>query len=95
MVRCAASRTVTARTVSTAGSKRICSTRVGRVALCVTHTELPGPATTPSSPTGSEYQDAMADFFTKWQEGKVSDINAALKGVDKTINDALALATGP
>ena len=26
----------------------------------------------------------MADFFTKWQEGKVSDINAALEGVDKT-----------
>ena len=52
-------------------------------------------STTPSSPTGSQYQDAMADFFTKWQEGKVNDIDAALKDVDKTINDALALATGP
>ena len=52
-------------------------------------------STTPSSPTGSQYQDTMADFFTKWQEGKVSDIDASLKEVDKTINDALALATGP
>ena len=40
----------------------------------------PHSATTPSSPTGSQYQDTMADFFVKWQEGKVSDINSALKG---------------
>lgn len=55
----------------------------------------PHSSTTPSSPTGSQYQDTMADFFTKWQEGKVGDITTALKGVDKTIDDALALATGP
>ena len=55
----------------------------------------PHSSTTPASPTGSQYQDTMADFFTKWQTGKVSDLQAALNDVDKQINDALALATGP
>jgi multiple sugar transport system substrate-binding protein len=55
----------------------------------------PHSSTTPSSPTGSQYQDTMADFFVRWQEGKVSDIDAALKDVDKQINDALSLATAP
>ena len=51
-------------------------------------------ATTPASPLGAGYQQSFQDWWNKYQsEG--GDVQAGLKSVDKQINDALALVSGP
>ena len=52
-------------------------------------------ATTPASPNGGAYQNTFQDFVIKWQEGKVPDLAAGLKDVDKEINSALLLGQAP
>ncbi|QIZ98190.1 ABC transporter substrate-binding protein [Leifsonia sp. PS1209] len=51
-------------------------------------------ATTPASPLGAGYQQSFQDFWNKYQS-QGGDLQAGLKNVDKQINDALALTTGP
>ncbi|WP_431280038.1 ABC transporter substrate-binding protein [Leifsonia poae] len=51
-------------------------------------------ATTPASPLGAGYQQSFQDFWNKYQT-QGGDLQAGLKDVDKQINDALALTTGP
>ena len=55
----------------------------------------PHSSTTPPSPIGAGYQQAFEDFWHKYQSGSVSDLSAGLKGIDKNINDQVALSTGP
>lgn len=51
-------------------------------------------ATTPASPLGAGYQQTFQDWWNKYQsEG--GDLKSGLKSVDKQIDDALALTTGP
>ncbi len=51
-------------------------------------------STTPASPLGAGYQQSFQDWWNKYQsEG--GDVQAGLKSVDKQINDALALVSGP
>ncbi|WP_434316964.1 extracellular solute-binding protein [Leifsonia sp. P73] len=50
--------------------------------------------TTPASPLGAGYQNTFQDWWNKYQS-QGGDIDAGLKSVDKQINDALALSTGP
>ena len=57
--------------------------------------QSPHSATTPPSPVGAGYQQTFNDFWTKYQSGSGGDLQAGLKNVDKQINDALALTTGP
>ena len=54
----------------------------------------PNVATTPASPLGAGYQQSFQDFWNKYQS-QGGDLQAGLKNVDKQINDALALTTGP
>ncbi|MCA0215902.1 MAG: ABC transporter substrate-binding protein [Actinobacteria bacterium] len=51
--------------------------------------------TTPPSPVGAGYQQSFEDFWHKYQSGQVADLAAGLKQVDKEINDAIELTTGP
>ncbi|MFF1877760.1 ABC transporter substrate-binding protein [Leifsonia sp. NPDC058230] len=51
-------------------------------------------ATTPASPLGAGYQQSFQDFWNKYQS-QGGDLQAGLKDVDKQIDDALALTTGP
>jgi multiple sugar transport system substrate-binding protein len=51
-------------------------------------------ATTPASPLGAGYQQSFQDFWNKYQS-QGGDLPAGLKDVDKQIDDALALTTGP
>ncbi len=51
-------------------------------------------ATTPASPLGAGYQQSFQDFWNKYQS-QGGDLQAGLKNVDKQIDDALALTTGP
>jgi multiple sugar transport system substrate-binding protein len=55
----------------------------------------PNSATTPASPNGGAYQVTFQDFVVKWQTGKVPDLDAGLKGVDKQIDSALLLGQAP
>ena len=55
----------------------------------------PNSGTTPPSPVGAGYQQSFEDFWHKWQSGEVSDLQAGLVGVDREIDDAIALTTGP
>jgi multiple sugar transport system substrate-binding protein len=55
----------------------------------------PHSSTTPPSPIGAGYQQAFEDFWHKYQSGDVSDLSAGLKGIDKNIDDQVALSTGP
>ncbi len=51
-------------------------------------------STTPASPLGAGYQQSFQDWWNKYQsEG--GDVQSGLKSVDKQINDALALVSGP
>lgn len=50
--------------------------------------------TTPASPLGAGYQNSFQDFWNKYQS-QGGDLQAGLKDVDKQIDDALALTTGP
>jgi multiple sugar transport system substrate-binding protein len=51
--------------------------------------------TTPPNVLGAAYQQALGDYWDKYQAGNGGDLTAGLKGVDKSIDDALSLATGP
>ena len=51
--------------------------------------------TTPPNVLGAAYQQALGDYWEKYQAGNGGDLTAGLKGVDKSIDDALSLATGP
>lgn len=50
--------------------------------------------TTPPSPLGPGYQQSLQDWWNKYQS-QGGDLDAGLKSVDKQIDDALALSTGP
>jgi multiple sugar transport system substrate-binding protein len=52
-------------------------------------------ATTPPSPSGAGYQLSLQDYWDKYQQGNGGDLADGLKNVDKEINDALALVSGP
>jgi multiple sugar transport system substrate-binding protein len=52
-------------------------------------------ATTPASPDTAGYQNTFQTFAIKWQAGKVANLTTGLKGVDKQIDDALALGSAP
>jgi len=54
----------------------------------------PKTTTTPTTPAGSAPQELFNGFVTKWQAGRVSDLEAGLKDVDKQIDAQLANATG-
>jgi multiple sugar transport system substrate-binding protein len=49
----------------------------------------------PLTPTGAGYAKLLTDFAGRWQAGKVSDLAAGLKDVDKQISDQLALGQAP
>jgi multiple sugar transport system substrate-binding protein len=49
----------------------------------------------PLTPTGAAYAKLLTDFAGRWQAGKVSDLAAGLKDVDKQISDQLALGQAP
>jgi multiple sugar transport system substrate-binding protein len=51
--------------------------------------------TTPPNVLGAAYQQALGDYWEKYQAGNGGDLAEGLKGVDKAIDDALSLATGP
>ena len=51
--------------------------------------------TTPPNVLGAAYQQALGDYWDKYQAGNGGDLTKGLKGVDKAIDDALSLATGP
>ena len=51
--------------------------------------------TTPPNVLGAAYQQALGDYWAKYQAGNGGDLIAGLKSVDKEIDDALSLATGP
>jgi multiple sugar transport system substrate-binding protein len=54
----------------------------------------PNTTTTPVTAAGSANQEAFNSFTNKWQAGRVSDLEAGLKGVDKQIDAQLANAEG-
>jgi multiple sugar transport system substrate-binding protein len=54
----------------------------------------PHTTTTPITAAGSANQELFSSFTTKWQAGRVPDLVAGLKGVDKAINAQLANAQG-
>lgn len=55
----------------------------------------PNSKTTPPSKVGAGYQQAMGDYWQKYQQGDGGDLADGLTGVDKAINDSLALVEGP
>jgi multiple sugar transport system substrate-binding protein len=54
----------------------------------------PHTTTTPVTAAGSANQELFNSFTNKWQAGRVSDLEAGLKGVDKAIDAQLANAEG-
>jgi len=54
----------------------------------------PDSQTTPASPNGGQYQTILADFAYKVEAGKVQDIQAGLRDVDRQIDTATAQAQG-
>ncbi len=58
-------------------------------------TKHPQTKTTPPSPVGAGYQQSFEDFWHTYQTSGTDDLQASLVAVDKEINDALALTTGP
>ncbi len=57
--------------------------------------ENPNSMTTPPSKVGAGYQQALGDYWQKYQQGDGGDLAEGLQGVDKTINDSLSLVDGP
>jgi multiple sugar transport system substrate-binding protein len=55
----------------------------------------PNSKTTPPSKVGAGYQQAMGDYWNKWQQGDGGELADGLAGVDKAINDSLSLVDGP
>jgi multiple sugar transport system substrate-binding protein len=54
----------------------------------------PKTATTPITAAGSANQELFQDFVSKWQAGKVSDLQGGLQNVDKQIDAQLAQSAG-
>jgi multiple sugar transport system substrate-binding protein len=54
----------------------------------------PHTTTTPVTAAGSAYQELFNGFVTKWQAGRVSDLQAGLADVDKQIDAQLANVEG-
>ncbi|MEU6173020.1 ABC transporter substrate-binding protein [Streptantibioticus parmotrematis] len=54
--------------------------------------ENPNSNTTPASPNGGQYQVTLQDFAYNYEAGKVSDLTAGLKGVDKQVDEDTAQA---
>jgi multiple sugar transport system substrate-binding protein len=50
--------------------------------------------TTPVTAAGSAYQELFNNFVNKWQAGRIDDLQAGLKDVDKQIDAQLANAEG-
>lgn len=57
--------------------------------------QSPNSKTTPPSKVGAGYQQALGDYWNKYQQGDGGDLADGLTGVDKTIDDSLALVDGP
>ncbi|MBW8873009.1 MAG: extracellular solute-binding protein, partial [Leifsonia sp.] len=55
----------------------------------------PKSTTTPPSPVGAGYQQSLEDYWLKYQQGKGGDLAAGLAGVNKDVDDSLALVSGP
>lgn len=55
----------------------------------------PKSATTPITAAGSAYLDLVANFFTKWQAGRVDDLTGGLRTLDKQIDAQRRQAEGP
>ncbi len=54
----------------------------------------PKSQTTPITSAGSAYLDTFANFLAKWQAGRVSDLGAGLRDVDKQIDAKLKQSGG-
>ena len=54
----------------------------------------PNTTTTPVTAAGSAAQELFNGFVSKWQAGRVDDLQAGLADIDKQIDDQLANATG-
>jgi multiple sugar transport system substrate-binding protein len=52
-------------------------------------------STTPPSPVGAGYQQTFEQYWDKYQQTGSGDLAAGLTGVDKDINNSLALVAGP
>jgi len=50
-------------------------------------------ATAPMTPIGSEYQAMFDELARRWQAGEVADLTAALKRIDREIDDRMRAAT--
>jgi multiple sugar transport system substrate-binding protein len=55
----------------------------------------PHSTTTPITAVGNAWGTLVTNFTTKWQAGKISNLQDGLKTLDKQIDDQLAAATGP
>lgn len=51
--------------------------------------------TSPSTANGAVYQNQFQEFINSWQQGKVPNLDAALKQEDETINKTLKLGQAP
>jgi multiple sugar transport system substrate-binding protein len=52
----------------------------------------PKSTTTPITPIGADHLQTFTNFFVKWYAGKVKDLQAGLREVDKTIDAKIAQA---
>ena len=51
-------------------------------------------STSPITAAGSAYTNAVGNFFTKWQAGKVKDLTGGLKTLDKQLDAQVKQAKG-
>jgi multiple sugar transport system substrate-binding protein len=54
----------------------------------------PKSSTSPITAAGSAYTDAVTNFFTKWQAGKVKDLSGGLNKLDKQLDARVKQAGG-
>src|SRR5439155_5661118 len=54
----------------------------------------PKSSTSPITASGSAYTNAVQNFFTKWQAGKVKDLGGGLKTLDKQLDAQVKQAGG-
>lgn len=52
-------------------------------------------STNPATAIGETNQTTFGDYWDKWQQGNGGDLDAGLKDVDKTINQAIQLSAQP
>jgi multiple sugar transport system substrate-binding protein len=52
----------------------------------------PHSTTTPITPIGQDHLQTFTDFYVKWYAGKVKNLNAGLRDVDKTIDSKIKQA---